>query len=170
MAERPSRSPLRASSYAVWTYQHVRDKIKNSLNTDDKISDATETIDVGHDTERKTPEKDDRQVIAEDEVRKNVWEDDELYIAEIRTNVRGKRDTSVDSEVVNSVSVDNEMWELDADYTECDCLGPPPEFLLPPPPRPPFLHSEYYCGDDPIPDIETCDNEPVSIHFEILKL
>lgn len=172
MAERSSRSPFRASSYAVWTYQHVRDKIKNSLTSnkpknghqakEDKLSD-------GHETEREATEENDRQdLIAEDEaIRRNVWSDvdDELYIAEvIRTNVRTKRDTSVvESEVVNSVSVEYDMWEIDADYTECDCLGPPPEFLLPPPPRPPFLHSEYYCGDDPIPDLETCDSEPVSI-------
>lgn len=116
----------------------------------------------------------------EDErVRENVWSDvdDELYIAnliKLRTSnevKREKRDTSVyggsdiSEEVVNSVKLDKyAMWEIEpTDLTECDCLGPPPEFLLPPPPRPPFLQSEYYCGDDPIPDLETCDTEPVSI-------
>lgn len=180
MAERPQRSPIRASSYAVWTYQHVRDQIKNSLTSDNKESrnghqTKENKVKVGYETEEREADKEnDRQDLIADEdeaVRKNVWSDvdDELYIAEIvRANVRTKRDTSVgDSEVVNSVSVDYEMWELDADYTECDCLGPPPEFLLPPPPRPPFLHSDYYCGDDPIPDLETCDSEPVSYFLNI---
>ncbi|CAG9565666.1 unnamed protein product [Danaus chrysippus] len=109
-----------------------------------------------------------------DEVRKNVWSDvdDELYIANIiklRTSnevERVKRDTSYSvvsdysEKVVNSFKLDKyEMWELE-DLTECDCLGPPPEFLVPPPPRPPFLQADYYCGDDPIPDLETCDTEP----------
>ncbi|XP_039757481.1 uncharacterized protein LOC120631885 [Pararge aegeria] len=108
-------------------------------------------------------------------IRKNVWSDvdDELYIANIiklRTSDevnRVKRDTSdssvsVSEKVVNSVKLDKyAMWELEpTDITECDCLGPPPEFLLPPPPRPPFLQADYYCGDDPIPDLETCDTEP----------
>ncbi|XP_026494352.2 uncharacterized protein LOC113399430 [Vanessa tameamea] len=111
-----------------------------------------------------------------EEVRKNVWSDidDELYIAnliKIRTTNevnRVKRDTRYSSvsdysdKVVNSVKLDKyEMWDLEpTDITECDCLGPPPEFLLPPPPRPPFLQADYYCGDDPISDLETCDTEP----------
>lgn len=109
--------------------------------------------------------------------RKNVWSDidDELYIAnliKLRTSnevSRVKRDSSLSSvsdfkEVVNSVKLDKyEMWELEpTDLADCDCLGPPPEFLLPPPPRPPFLQAEYYCADDPIPDLETCNTEPVS--------
>lgn len=114
----------------------------------------------------------------DEEIRKNVWSDvdDELYIAnliKLRTSDevnRVKRDTSDSSvsefreEVVNSDKLDKyEMWDLEpTDLTECDCLGPPPEFLLPPPPRPPFLQADYYCGDDPIPDLETCDTEPVS--------
>lgn len=180
MAERSHRSPIRAFSYAVWTHQHVRDKIKYRFTRDSKkLENGQKTKESnvnGHETEEsETNEENDRQsLIAEDYedevVRKNVWDDvdDELYIAEIikRTNVRTKRDTSVvDSEVVNSVTtrLDNDMWEIDTDYTECDCLGPPPEFLLPPPPRPPFLHSDYYCGDDAIPDLETCDSEPVSL-------
>lgn len=119
-----------------------------------------------------------------EEVRKNVWSDidDELYIAnliKLRTTnevSRVKRDnypsvSDYSDEVVNSVKLDKyEMWDLEpTDITECDCLGPPPEFLLPPPPRPPFLQADYYCGDDPIPDLETCDTEPVStiIYFAI---
>ncbi|CAG5004973.1 unnamed protein product [Parnassius apollo] len=111
------------------------------------------------------------------EVGKNVWSDvdDELYIAnliKVRTSYeekRLKRDTSahisvsdISEKVVNSDKLDKyDMWELEpTDLTECDCLGPPPEFLLPPPPRPPFLQTEYYCSDDPIPDLETCDTEP----------
>lgn len=120
----------------------------------------------------------------EEEVRKNVWSDidDELYIAnliKLRTTnevSRVKRDnypsvSDYSDEVVNSVKLDKyEMWDLEpTDITECDCLGPPPEFLLPPPPRPPFLQADYYCGDDPIPDLETCDTEPVStiIYFAV---
>lgn len=115
-----------------------------------------------------------------EEVKKSVWSDvdDELYIADLiklrtsNADERVKRDTSarisvsdIGGKVVNSVKLDkDEMWELDTtELTECECLGPPPEFLLPPPPRPPFLQAEYYCGDDPISDIETCDTEPVSI-------
>lgn len=122
----------------------------------------------------------------DEEIRKNVWSDvdDELYIANViklRTSnehKQHKRDTSANigdsdykAKVVSSVKLDKyrEMWDLEsADLTECDCLGPPPEFLLPPPPRPPLLQAEYYCGEDPIPDLETCDTEPVSIflHYD----
>lgn len=118
----------------------------------------------------------------EDEnLRRNVWSDvdDEVYIAKLiklrtsnEVHERDKRDTSayisdsdIDAKVVSSVKIDKyeEMWDLEpTDLAECDCLGPPPEFLLPPPPRPPFLQTDYYCGDDPIPDLETCDTEPVS--------
>ncbi|KAM3960512.1 putative Hedgehog signaling attenuator pxb [Aphomia sociella] len=110
----------------------------------------------------------------DEEVRKNVWSDvdDDIYIAEIiklrttdevRRDIRDTSDFSDNSaKVVSSDKLDyNDMWELEpTDLTECDCLGPPPEFLLPPPPRPPFLQADYYCGDDPIPDLETCDTEP----------
>lgn len=195
MAERYNRSPIKASSYAVWTY-------KNGFNRNDKYKQAR---DLNADSERekqnvlgstvaenKNSEYADRlsdRVIAEvtdsledtledEEVRKNVWSDvdDELYIANLikeRTSnevKREKRDTSgylsdsdISEKVVSSVKLDYAMWEIEpTDLTECDCLGPPPEFLLPPPPRPPFLQAEYYCGDDPIPDLETCDTEPVS--------
>lgn len=120
----------------------------------------------------------------DEEIRKNVWSDvdDELYIAnliQLRTSNevnRVKRDNSDSSvsefreEVVNSDKLDKyEMWDLEpTDLKECDCLGPPPEFLLPPPPRPPFLQSDYYCGDDPIPDLETCDTEPVSKTYYLI--
>ncbi|VVC88557.1 unnamed protein product, partial [Leptidea sinapis] len=115
----------------------------------------------------------DNEDFNDDEVRRNVWSDvdDELYIAEVikqrtpdvvKRVKRNSLSVSEYSEVVNSVKLDKfDMWDLEpTDLTECDCLGPPPEFLLPPPPRPPFLQSEYYCGDDPIPDLETCDMEP----------
>lgn len=116
----------------------------------------------------------------DEEIRRNVWSDidDELYIASLiqlrrANNVHNieKRDTSayvsdsdISEKVVSSVKLEyGDMWEIEpTDLTECDCLGPPPEFLLPPPPRPPFLQADYYCGDDPIPDLETCDSEPVS--------
>ncbi|KAB0804587.1 hypothetical protein PPYR_01557 [Photinus pyralis] len=53
------------------------------------------------------------------------------------------------------------MWGMEAG-AECDCPGPPPEFLLPPPPRPPILQPEnpLYCSEDPLP-IETCDALPL---------
>lgn len=54
----------------------------------------------------------------------------------------------------------NDMWGMEA-AAECDCPGPPPEFLLPPPPRPPFLQDSIYCTEDSLP-IETCDALPVS--------
>lgn len=57
------------------------------------------------------------------------------------------------------------MWGMDAAAAaaECDCPGPPPEFMLPPPPRPPMLQpaDPMYCTEDPLP-IETCDAQPVS--------
>lgn len=145
--------------------------------------------DVEHDESSKSETAGDNGVIAttetveidkteDEEIRKNVWSDvdDELYIANViksRTSDEVKRDirdtsiysdSDISAKVVSSVKLDNsEMWELEpTDLTECDCLGPPPEFLLPPPPRPPFLQADYYCGDDPIPDLETCDTEPVS--------
>lgn len=185
MAERYYESPIRASSYAIRTNKHVRKDIKYTEESDVETLSAEVQNDI--ETERNTESIGfiayDEDIIENgnnDEIRKNVWSnvEDELYIAEIikeRTNVRDKRDTSDYlgdiSEVVSSVKLDYDMWEIEpTDLTECDCLGPPPEFLLPPPPRPPFLHSEYYCGDDPIPDLETCDSEPVSelVHNKIL--
>lgn len=54
------------------------------------------------------------------------------------------------------------MWGMETG-ADCDCPGPPPEFLLPPPPRPPFLQSAdpSFCSEDTI-SIETCDALPVS--------
>ncbi|XP_068619142.1 uncharacterized protein pxb [Battus philenor] len=136
---------------------------ESHINEDDVIANEVKPV-VNDDKE-------------DEEIRKNVWSDvdDELYIANIikvrtsKEDKRVKRDTSAhisvsdsSERVVNSAKLDKyEMWELEpTDLTECDCLGPPPEFLLPPPPRPPFLQAEYYCGEDPIPDLETCDTEP----------
>lgn len=58
-----------------------------------------------------------------------------------------------------------EMWGIEAG-AECDCPGPPPEFLLPPPPRPPILQPQdpMYCTENPLP-IETCDALPVRQMF-----
>lgn len=185
MAERNDESPSKAY-YAFWTLQNVRsnlsyknnglngvitkhNKIQNAKAKENSIEESNRVI---QGNERLiAPESEIEE--NEEEIRKNVWidVDDELYIANLlkerTTNEvkREKRDISDSvSEVVSSVKLDNEMWELEpTDLTECDCLGPPPEFLLPPPPRPPFLQTEYYCGDEPIPDLETCDTEPVSI-------
>lgn len=184
MAERNDESPSKAS-YAFWTLHNVWRNLShkynglngeltkaykvqnakakaNSIEVPNRIIQGNERL-IAPETEIEENEE---------EIRKNVWidVDDELYIANLlkerTTNEvkREKRDISDSvSEVVSSVKLDNEMWELEpTDLTECDCLGPPPEFLLPPPPRPPFLQTEYYCGDEPIPDLETCDTEPVS--------
>ncbi|KAL1403147.1 hypothetical protein pipiens_005788 [Culex pipiens pipiens] len=45
------------------------------------------------------------------------------------------------------------MWEmldldLDCGQDECGGPGPPPEFLIPPPPRPPFLAELANCNED----------------------
>lgn len=59
---------------------------------------------------------------------------------------------------------DSNLWGMEASSgADCDCPGPPPEFLLPPPPRPPILQPSdpMYCTEDPLP-IETCDALPVS--------
>ncbi|XP_013171180.1 PREDICTED: uncharacterized protein LOC106120387 [Papilio xuthus] len=158
-------------------------KVQNVPNANKEVNTEilhTETSDININrliANEVTRNKEEDALNDEDEeVRKNVWSDvdDELYIAnliKLRTSnedKRVKRDISahisvsdIGAKVVNSVKLDYEMWELEpTDLTECDCLGPPPEFLLPPPPRPPFLQAEYYCGDDPIPDLETCDTEP----------
>lgn len=60
------------------------------------------------------------------------------------------------------------MWEMLEPDLECgnECWGPgpPPEFLIPPPPRPPFLQElTSKCTEDPLPDIEMCEAIPVSI-------
>jgi hypothetical protein len=184
MAER-YRSPTKASQYAFWAHQNVQldgsekrelqGDIEEDLNSEN--NDASNSYNKPAETEAYSliaAEEDESE--EDEEVRKNVWSDtdDELYIANLiksRTSNEVKRDirdTSVYSDisekVVSSDKLDNnEMWDIEpTDLTECDCLGPPPEFLLPPPPRPPFLQAEYYCGDDPIPDLETCDTEPVS--------
>lgn len=52
-----------------------------------------------------------------------------------------------------------DMWELNVD---CDCPGPPPEFLLPPPPRPPYLQpaEPALCSsENSLPN--TCDALPL---------
>ncbi|XP_045460008.1 uncharacterized protein LOC123670557 [Harmonia axyridis] len=53
------------------------------------------------------------------------------------------------------------MWGMETG-ADCDCPGPPPEFLLPPPPRPPFLQSAdpSFCSEDTL-SIETCDALPL---------
>jgi len=58
------------------------------------------------------------------------------------------------------------MWEMfDSDFDECDnddCgPGPPPEFTLPPPPRPEFLQ-DFKCSEDALTDFEMCEAIPVS--------
>lgn len=203
MAERYNRSPIKASSYALWTNQNgfnKNDKYKQvrDLNTDSEkdnqnvLKSAVAKNEVSQNKERVSDsviaqtETIVKDLSEDEEVRRNVWSDvdDELYIANLikeRTSdevKREKRDTSgylsdsdISEKVVSSVKLDYAMWEIEpTDLTECDCLGPPPEFLLPPPPRPPFLQAEYYCGDDPIPDLETCDTEPVSLIFIIIAL
>lgn len=198
MAERYNRSPIKASSYAVWTdrngfnrnghVKQVRDLNTDSQKENQNVLEST----IANSEIYQNAESRSDSVIAglqgrvessseDEEVRRNVWSDvdDELYIANLikeRTSnevKREKRDTSdylsdsdISEKVVTSVKLDYAMWEIEpTDLTECDCLGPPPEFLIPPPPRPPFLQAEYYCGDDPIPDLETCDTEPVSVSF-----
>lgn len=62
------------------------------------------------------------------------------------------------------------MWGMETG-ADCDCPGPPPEFMLPPPPRPPFLQPQdpLHCTEDPLP-IETCDALPVSFFFKQIFL
>jgi hypothetical protein len=56
-----------------------------------------------------------------------------------------------------------EMLESDGECDECGGIGPPPKFLIPPPPRPPFLQElSNDCSEDPLPDIEMCDAISVS--------
>lgn len=60
------------------------------------------------------------------------------------------------------------MWDMDSADHECDCPGPPPQFHLPPPPRPPFL-IDSECSENPISDLETCEAVPVSIIIIFFK-
>lgn len=50
----------------------------------------------------------------------------------------------------------------------CDGPGPPPQFHIPPPPRPPFLQelvSGIECTEDSVPDMDICAAIPVSTNF-----
>lgn len=65
------------------------------------------------------------------------------------------------------------MEELETlESTECpECPGPPPEFRLPPPPRPPFLTEGTFCSESPLAELEDCVAIPVSrssSHFFLL--
>lgn len=63
------------------------------------------------------------------------------------------------------------MWKMfEPDFMECgedvcDGPGPPPQFHIPPPPRPPFvpeLVSGVECTEDSVPEIDICAAIPVS--------
>lgn len=56
------------------------------------------------------------------------------------------------------------MEELETlESTECpECPGPPPEFRLPPPPRPPFLTEGTFCSESPLAELEDCVAIPVN--------
>lgn len=56
------------------------------------------------------------------------------------------------------------FWDMDSPDHECDCPGPPPQFYIPPPPRPPSI-IDSDCSERPISDLETCEAVPVSIQF-----
>lgn len=48
----------------------------------------------------------------------------------------------------------------------CDGPGPPPQFHIPPPPRPPFIQelvSGIECTEDSVPEMDICAAIPVSI-------
>jgi len=64
------------------------------------------------------------------------------------------------------------MEELETlESTECpECPGPPPEFRLPPPPRPPFLTEGTFCSESPLAELEDCVAIPVSRIFFLLLL
>ncbi|XP_063709368.1 putative uncharacterized protein DDB_G0286901 [Culicoides brevitarsis] len=52
-------------------------------------------------------------------------------------------------------------WDPDLDCDDCGGPGPPPEFLIPPPPRPPFMHELITCTEDSVmPDVEMCEAIP----------
>lgn len=61
------------------------------------------------------------------------------------------------------------MWEMldpDIDCDDCGGPGPPPEFLIPPPPRPPFMFEvATKCSEDTVPDMDMCSVIPVSIQL-----
>lgn len=62
------------------------------------------------------------------------------------------------------------MWEMFDDDVQCDeCSGPgpPPKFLIPPPPRPPFMQELTKCGaeDALLMDYDMCEAIPVSRKF-----
>uniref|UniRef100_A0A336MB75 CSON014668 protein n=1 Tax=Culicoides sonorensis TaxID=179676 RepID=A0A336MB75_CULSO len=53
------------------------------------------------------------------------------------------------------------MLDPDIDCDECGGPGPPPEFLIPPPPRPPFMHDLVKCSEDSyMPDADMCEAIP----------
>ncbi|EGI66793.1 hypothetical protein G5I_04598 [Acromyrmex echinatior] len=56
------------------------------------------------------------------------------------------------------------MEELETlESTECpECPGPPPEFRLPPPPRPPFLTEGTFCSESPLAELEDCVAIPMA--------
>lgn len=62
------------------------------------------------------------------------------------------------------------MEELETlESTECpECPGPPPEFRLPPPPRPPFLTEGTFCSESPLAELEDCVAIPVSLSSSFL--
>ncbi|EZA46905.1 hypothetical protein X777_00493 [Ooceraea biroi] len=64
------------------------------------------------------------------------------------------------------------MEELETlESTECpECPGPPPEFRLPPPPRPPFLTEGTFCSESPLAELEDCVAIPVSFICSFLSL
>ena len=67
------------------------------------------------------------------------------------------------------------MWEV-MDYDlecgdECSGPGPPPEFLIPPPPRPPFLQELMDCSEEQFPEADMCAAIPVRliiVNFSII--
>lgn len=57
--------------------------------------------------------------------------------------------------------------EFDCGIDACDGPGPPPKFMIPPPPRPPSMHdtnllANFECNEDPIADVNMCAAFPVS--------
>ena len=73
---------------------------------------------------------------------------------------------AVEEFIESESTYSDEMWPSSA--VDCDC-GAPPEFYLPPPPRPPFL-SDFFCNENLInQDFESCDALPVSYPFGYLE-
>ncbi|XP_046741074.1 uncharacterized protein LOC124408281 [Diprion similis] len=62
------------------------------------------------------------------------------------------------SDITASSTPTRRMEELETlEGTECpECPGPPPEFRLPPPPRPPFLTEGTFCSEAPLAELEDC--------------